>query len=448
MKVLYDTIVKATYVSRPNRFVVNVRLFDAEDCFDSLDSATTVLGYKQVVTHDNAVPVSPSETVAVGHSETVLAHLPNPGRMWELLFPGVVMYLVPHDKPDAKTKYRVVGIERDGQVIMLDTNYSNDVAQHLIENQLIPGWEQWRVVRREYTVGKSRFDLLLTNDEGEEFLLEVKSCTLFSHKGAMFPDAITERGRKHLIHLRELQDEGYHTGVLFLVQWNRAQWFLPDYHTDLAFAKTFQDVAPHLDWKAVAVAWDETFTMPNVAHECVYPAHVLDSEAYDEGVYIMIMHLGEDKDIEIGSKGLMHFRAGYYMYVGSAKANLTKRMERHTRKRKKMHWHLDYFRSHCDMIAGVPIRTSGYPLEMWGMIHEPYPSIPSMPNPYNETSVECALADAISAIAEWSVPQFGSSDCYCESHLFGMTHNPIHTKAFMDVVEEFRMNQLDAIIPV
>ena len=165
MKVLYDTILKATYTGRPNRFVVTLDL----------------------------------------NGESVLAHLPNPGRMWELLFTGVTMYIVPHDKPDAKTKYRVVGIERDDVVIMLDTNYSNDVAQHLIENKLIPGWEQWRVVRREYTVklhgATSRFDLLLTNDDGEEFLLEVKSCTLFSKTGAMFPDAITERGRQAFIAL-------------------------------------------------------------------------------------------------------------------------------------------------------------------------------------------------------------------------------------------------------
>ena len=315
MKVLYDTILKATYTGRPNRFVVTLDL----------------------------------------NGESVLAHLPNPGRMWELLFTGVTMYIVPHDKPDAKTKYRVVGIERDGVVIMLDTNYSNDVAQHLIENKLIPGWEQWRVVRREYTVklhgATSRFDLLLTNDDGEEFLLEVKSCTLFSKTGAMFPDAITERGRKHLLHLRELQDEGYHTGVLFLVQWDQAKWFLPDYHTDLEFATTFKEVAPFLDWKAVAVAWDETFTMPTVTRACTYPSYVLDSEAHDSGVYIMVMHLDHELDLEIGSKGMMHFNAGYYMYVGSAKANLTKRIERHKRKRKKMHWHLDYFRGYCEMIV-------------------------------------------------------------------------------------------------
>jgi len=410
MKVLYDTILKATYTGRPNRFVVTLDL----------------------------------------NGESVLAHLPNPGRMWELLFTGVMMYIVPHDKPDAKTKYRVVGIERDGVVIMLDTNYSNDVAEHLIENKLIPGWEEWRVVRREYTVKlhgtSSRFDLLLTNDKGDEFLLEVKSCTLFSKTGAMFPDAITERGRKHLLHLKELQNEGYHTGVLFLVQWDKAQWFLPDYHTDLDFARTFKEVAPSLDWKAVAVAWDETFTMPTVTHECSYPSTILDTEAHDSGVYVMVMHLDHDLDLEIGSKGMMHFKKGYYMYVGSAKANLTKRIERHKRKRKKMHWHLDYFRGHCEMIAAVPIRTSGLPLESWSLTHEPYPSMPSMPDPDIEVSVECALADAVGTIAEWEVPKFGSSDCDCTSHLFGMMENPIHNKKFMDVLEDFRMNQLDVMV--
>ena len=151
MKVLYDTILKATYIGRPNRFVVTLDL----------------------------------------NGESVFAHLPNPGRMWELLFTGVTMYIVPHDKPDAKTKYRVVGIERDSVVIMLDTNYSNDVAQHLIENKRIPGWEEWRVVRREYTVKlhgtSSRFDLLLTNDKGDEFFMEVKSCNLVLQDGSHVP---------------------------------------------------------------------------------------------------------------------------------------------------------------------------------------------------------------------------------------------------------------------
>ena len=72
--------------------------------------------------------------------------------------------------------------------------------------------------------------------------------------------------------------------------------------------------------------------MPTVTRECSYPNSVLDTEAHDSGVYVMVMHLDHDLDLEIGSKGMMHFKAGYYMYVGSAKANLTKRIERHKRK--------------------------------------------------------------------------------------------------------------------
>lgn len=381
MEQLYEKVYSSRYLRRPNRFVVEVEL----------------------------------------DGRLVTAHLPNPGRMWELLFPGVTIYVVPHTGQAGKlnkTAYRVVGIERDGVPIMLDTNYSNDVAEHLIRSRQIPGWEEWSVVRREYTVGKSRFDLLLTNDLGESFLLEVKSCTLFSRQGAMFPDAITERGRKHLLHLRRLQEDGWHTGVLFLVQWDRASWFLPDYHTDLAFAETFLETAPFLDWKAVAVRWDKSFTLPEVKQICTYNEELLAQEAKDSGDYILVLRLPAEADIVIGSKGLIHFPAGYYLYVGSARANLTKRLERHKRKRKNKHWHIDYLRDCCEVIAAVPIRTS--------------------------EDLECELAAAVESCSTWSVPGFGCSDCRCESHLFGMAENPIHNQQFMAVVEDFRMNRLDA----
>lgn len=383
MKQLYEKVLTGRFVTRPNRFVVHLAM-------DHLEG------------------------------EIVPAHLPNPGRMWELLYPNVKFYVVHHPKVGAKTQYRVIGIERDGVPIMLDTNYSNDVAEYLISTKQIPGWERWSVVRREYTVGQSRFDLLLTNEEGESFLLEVKSCTLFSEHGAMFPDAITERGRKHLLHLQHLQSEGYHTGVLFLVQWERAQWFLPDYHTDLAFAQTFAAVAGDLDWKAVALRWTSDFTMPTVIRQCHYDGALVAQEGQDRGDYLVVLQLPETLDLTIGSKGILHFEAGYYTYVGSAKANLAKRLERHKRKRKKLHWHLDYFRSHCEMIATVPIRSSA--------------------------DLECDLARAMKQLDTWEVPGFGCSDCDCTSHLFGTTYNPIHNEAFMLLVEDFRMNRLDALI--
>ncbi len=377
MKVLYDKVYKGKFIERCNRFVVKIS-FNGED---------------------------------------ILAHLPNPGRMWELLFPEVSVYIVPHGREGLKTAYRIVGIEREGIPIMLDTNYSNEVAYYLIQTKAIPGWEEWQVKRREYTVGSSRFDLLLENERGETFLLEVKSCTLFSKKGAMFPDAITERGRRHLLHLAELHKQGYRTGVLFLVQWEKAEWFLPDYHTDLAFAEAFLAVSGVLDWKAVALRWSASFAMPEVVRLCSFSHRVLEKEGKDSGDYVMVMKLDKDKNIEIASRGYVHFDAGYYLYVGAAKKNLQKRIDRHKRKKKKYHWHIDYLREHCEVIAVLPIRSSN--------------------------DLECKIAEKIEKIADWKIEGFGSSDCSCKSHLFGMANNPVHTKAFMAAIEDFRMNRLN-----
>ena len=231
------SIRKGAFVDRPNRFIAHV----------SLDG------------------------------DVVTCHMPNPGRMWELLFPGVTVYVRPADNPKRRTAYDVIGIERDGVPILLDTQYNNDTAAWLVQEHLIPGWEDWDLIRREITVGDSRFDLLLGRGE-ERFFVEVKSCTLFSRDGAMFPDAVTERGRKHILELAAMSRQGIHTGVLFLVHWNRARWFLPDYHTDPAFAQAFYEAAPHLDWKALALHWDGSFSRPGVAGVLTYPQAILERQ--------------------------------------------------------------------------------------------------------------------------------------------------------------------------
>ena len=132
---------------------------------------------------------------------------------------------------------------------------------------------------------------------------------------------------------------------------------------------------------------------------------------------MLVLHLEEAQQIVIGSMGEVNFKAGYYVYVGSARAHLTKRIERHKRKRKGMHWHIDYLRQVTSVVAALPIRASD--------------------------DLEHALAKSVSKVADWHVPHFGSSDCHCQSHLYGFTENPVHLKNFMDVVEEFRMNRLD-----
>lgn len=372
---LMGIVEKGYFIDRPNRFVVHVEL----------------------------------------QGQCVTCHMPNPGRMWELLFPGVIIYVRKVASKGRKTPYDVVGIDRDGVPILLDTQYNNTTAAMLVQQHLIPGWEKYRLLRREITVGDSRFDLLLEHN-GEKFYVEVKSCTLFSHDGAMFPDAVTERGRKHITELAAMHDQGIHTGVLFLVHWERAKWFLPDYHTDPAFAEAFQKAAPRLDWKALSLRWDTSFRQAKPISLLTYPEDILQRENHDRGDYMIVLRLQEDKDIVIGVKGIVHFPKGYYVYVGSAKQNLAARLTRHQRKRKKMHWHIDYFRQEAEVTAVIPIRTAD--------------------------DLEHDIADSVNFIASWSIAGFGCTDCHCSSHLFGFPDDPIHRRDFMKVVENFRMNRL------
>lgn len=379
MDALYKGVRTARFVDRPNRFVVHMEM----------------------------------------DGKTVTAHMPNPGRMGELLYRGTLLYAAPHQRAGAKTAWRIVGVEREGEVILLDTSRCNDVAARLIDSGCIPGWEGCHVVRREVTMGDSRFDLLLT-DGKETFPVEVKSCTLFGKQGAMFPDAVTARGRKHLIHLGKMGKEGRRAGLLILVHWDRADWFLPDYHTDPDFAAAFHEYAPFIDWKAAAVKWTADFTLPQSVRLLSYPEEVLAKEMGNRGDYLAVLYLPEDKDIVIGRKGLTHFPKGYYVYTGSAKRNLDQRMAHHRRLRKRKHWHMDYLRAEAEWVGILPVRTS--------------------------FDLEHDLAQAVSAIADWTIPGFGCTDCACPSHLFGMKENPLHSRAFRKVEEDFRMNRMDELI--
>lgn len=379
MRKLYDSVKTAVFIDRPNRFIVHV-LMDGK---------------------------------------RVTAHMPNPRRMRELLFPGAVLYVTPHGGDESKTHFRVIGADRRGTAVFLDTMRCNDVAAALIQGKCIPGWEKYHIEDREVTMGDSRFDLLLSG-EGHRFPVEVKSCTLFSRNGAMFPDAVTARGQKHLRHLSDMGRKKEHAGLLFLVQWDKARWFLPDYHTDPEFARAFLEGAPFIDWKAAAVHWTPDFLMPDQVSLLPCPMNILRKEAGNRGDYFLILRLDESKEVEIGRLGNIYFQKGYYVYVGSARKNLRQRLERHKRIRKNFHWHIDYLRNVSEFAAAVPVCTSD--------------------------DLEHTMAQALASIAEWEIPGFGCTDCRCRSHLFGMKSNPLENRAFIEMVEDFRMNRINSQI--
>ena len=94
--------------------------------------------------------------------KTVEAYLPNPGRLWELLFPGRILYLVrrPPD-PSKSTEYTALAVEHEGRPILLHTHLVNDVVATLLAAKKLPGFETASVIRREARAGTSRYDFLL-----------------------------------------------------------------------------------------------------------------------------------------------------------------------------------------------------------------------------------------------------------------------------------------------
>jgi sugar fermentation stimulation protein A len=133
-------------------------------------------------------------------------------------------------------------------------------------------------------------------------------------------------------------------------------------------------------------------------------------EFQDGGAYIIILRLEEDRDISIGRLGSHRFKRGYYLYIGSAKRGLSKRIERHKRKRKKSFWHIDYLRAHATFYKDIPMHTS--------------------------RDLECELASRLKKFADWTIPRFGCSDCPCETHLFATSRDPLLIPSFIETVSD------------
>lgn len=192
-------LVKATFLERPNRFIIHCRILNSE--------------------------------------EIVVAHLPDPGRLTELLVPGRTVWLMDHDNPNRKTKWTAVLSENplNTGLVSINTTFPNMLVERGLKEGSFEELKGWHYKRSEYTLGDSRWDFLLENEDGKELLLEVKSVTLAEENRGMFPDAVTARGTKHVTELASLASSSdYETAILFIAQRN-----------DISSVTT----APHIDPK-------------------------------------------------------------------------------------------------------------------------------------------------------------------------------------------------------
>ena len=169
----YINVCSGTFISRPNRFIAIVDI-----C-----------------------------------GQNTVCHVKNTGRCRELLVPGVEVLLERSDNPQRKTKYDLISVYKNGVRINMDSQSPNKIAAEYLP-RIFPDAVQ---IKPEQKYGGSRFDFYVQTAEKKIFV-EVKGVTLEDDGIAMFPDAPTERGVKHLNELISSVNDGYEAYVLFVVQ--------------------------------------------------------------------------------------------------------------------------------------------------------------------------------------------------------------------------------------
>jgi sugar fermentation stimulation protein A len=165
--------------------------------------------------------------VKLDSGEVVTAHCPNTGSMMGLLTEGNIVYLSKTDNEKRKLKYTLEIIRDNSASVGVNTHRANRIVEKAIIEKKITTFGKKYDFRREVKYGaNSRIDFLITNKKGEEIFVEVKNVTLSKRKDiAEFPDAITERGSKHLLELIDVVKKNKRAIMLFLVQRNDCKKF-------------------------------------------------------------------------------------------------------------------------------------------------------------------------------------------------------------------------------
>ena len=196
----YGEVKRGRFLARPNRFVAHVEL----------------------------------------EGELVVCHVKNTGRCRELLTPSATVYLERAENPARKTPYDLIAVEKGDLLINMDAQAPNKVfGEWAAAGRFLPGLT---ALRPEFTWEDSRFDFRLEDHLGPCFV-EVKGVTLEQDGLALFPDAPTERGVKHLRGLRRAVEQGYRAAVFFVVQMKGPRLFRPNDDTHPAFGQALREAA-------------------------------------------------------------------------------------------------------------------------------------------------------------------------------------------------------------
>ncbi|EMS78042.1 DNA/RNA nuclease SfsA [Desulfotignum phosphitoxidans] len=182
--------------------------------------------------------------ICLDSGETVTAHCPNSGSMKGCAVPGCPVWLSVSDNPRRKLKYTWELIKTPASMIGINTLVPNRLVKKAIENHMISELNGYSHVRSEVKTSEgTRLDLVLEGAGKDRCYVEIKNCTLVEDGTAMFPDAVTLRGQKHLDELMHLVKTGHRGVIFYLIQRMDAARFTPAAMIDQQYADKLREAA-------------------------------------------------------------------------------------------------------------------------------------------------------------------------------------------------------------
>ena len=180
--------------------------------------------------------------IQLGSGEIITVHCPNSGSMLGCSEPGSPVMLTSSDNPRRKYSRTLEMVHTGAVWVGVNTALTNRLVREALENGIIKEFGKLDAISQEIrTSDHTRLDFLL-EQQGKKIFMEVKNCSLAEDRVAMFPDAVTARGTKHLHELARLKAQGHMAAVFFCVQRQDADSFMPASHIDPLYAETLAKV--------------------------------------------------------------------------------------------------------------------------------------------------------------------------------------------------------------
>jgi len=174
------------------------------------------------------------------NGERLAVHVKNTGRCKEILISGTRVFLEKaNEKSKRKTRFSLISAYKGSQLINIDSQIPNALGHSALENQALNITGKMDYLKREVTYQKSRFDLFYRSNHKKGFI-EVKGVTLETKGVALFPDAPTIRGTRHILELIDASNQGYENYLIFVIQMKGVNCFKPNDKMDQNFSKALR----------------------------------------------------------------------------------------------------------------------------------------------------------------------------------------------------------------